>query len=147
MRWRVAVALVALGAAVVPALSVAARRGRAASGGVKVTPAGGSGTTRFVVSFRAPDAAGPYGGSERRYSVTASAPQGRGCDSSGAGSVGSARQGQLVHVKLAPGDHWCRGTYQGSVDELMTPLCLPVRVCPQYVAVVRRVGRFTFKVR
>jgi hypothetical protein len=148
MRWRVAVALaVALPAVVVlSGTSGAAQRARVATPQVKVAPVDGTDSTHFVVSFRAPNAAGPYGGSFRRYSVAASGPRATGCASSGAGTVGSARQGELVRVTLAPRGHWCQGTYRGEVEELTTPLCLPVRACPAYTT-VRRIGGFRFTVR
>ena len=140
-------AAAALAATVVPTLSLAAPAAHAASNVVKVKPRIGSRTTHFVVSFRAPDAAGPYGATDRRYSVEATGPVRSGCDSSGARAVDFAGQGQLVHVKFVPSGHWCRGTYHGAVDELMSPLCMPVHACPMFVTTIRTVGRFKFKVR
>ncbi len=113
---------------------------------VKVKPRTGSPTTRFVVSFRAPDASS-QGAFQIRYEVSASG-QGNGC-AQGEGTFATApRKGALVKVVLSPGSaRWCVGTYHGSVQELRGPQCARGMVCPEFVTVVRTIGRFHFTVR
>lgn len=135
------VAALPLAGAAFPGVSQAAR---AAPSRVTVAPKLGSPTARFTVTFRAPDGVGRNGD---LYDVHVSGPSRRGCGGGGGVGVTSARAGQLVHAKLGPeGGRWCRGTFQGVVDEAREE-CTGDRLCPPLLVVLRTVGTFTFRVR
>lgn len=131
---------------VAPMISIASGSGTGSSS-VKVKPRTGSPTSRFRISFRAPQASGRSGGLEIHYAVDANAT-GHACTQGASAAATAPRKGALVHVLLSPGaGRWCIATYHGSVEELGSPYCEPGRVCPQFVMVVRTVGRFKFVVR
>jgi hypothetical protein len=120
----------------------------ARSPAVAVKPGWGSPKTHFVVTFIAPRTAGTSGGSFSPYIVSASGHQGRHCASATRALVAHARRGQRVAVTLvAPGrSHtWCRGTFAGSVSQMIRPECGPRELCPMFIALVP-VGRFEFRV-
>lgn len=125
---------------------------------LRVTPASGDPTSTFTVVFRAPAASGRSGsfGLLRRYELSASGPAGAsGCVDSRSLDPTAARAGQMLHVKLRPaagGAGWCLGEWSGVVNEVGLPDCGPVVartgmiLCPQYIALVDRIGRFSFRV-
>ena len=139
-------ALVVMAAAPGPAAAITSTVRTA--GAVSVRPISGLPHTRFVVSFRAPASTALGGFSEPRYSVAASGPYAVGCDSSAVSVAGVTKQRQLVRVTLAPrGSGWCAGTYHGVVNALSGPVCPSRTICPLFIAALRSIGRFTFRVR
>ncbi len=123
----------------------------ASSNGIHATvkPTTGSPRTRFHVSFTAPESSGVSGSTWRDDEVSAAGPARRGCDWTASAPAGSVHAGERVHVALAPAGpvrEWCEGTFSGSVDETLTPVCGFREVCPAYVAVVT-LGRFSFRVQ
>jgi hypothetical protein len=152
MRWRISLAamLITVLAIVAVAQAAGGAPGRTARKAVTVRPNTGSPTTHFVVRFRTPQAVGRSGGFQRSYSVSASGPTGAGCQGYAGGAVGRARKGQLVHVTLSPdGGPWCAGLFHGRVEEVGRAVCSerPGTACPLFIALLRRVGTFTFRVR
>jgi hypothetical protein len=145
-----------LGAAVlvigtVPALAAISHVVRAA---VKVSPASGTPTTVFAISFRTRDAADPSTGRYYAVGVNRPAAGGRGCTTFAGQTVVSERAHARVTVLLSPGPsvlapppHWCSGTYHGDVEELQRPVCGPGVPCPQYIVLLRRLGNFSFRVK
>jgi hypothetical protein len=125
----------------------------AASGpNVRVRPKIGGRRTHFVVSFPAPQASGIVAGSYRTYEIHASTTHRRGCIASTTVPAGPTRQGQRVHVTLAPNGRWCRGAYSGEVQERTEPACGFLKVCPlardvepSFVA-ASVIGRFSYRV-
>jgi hypothetical protein len=117
-----------------------------------VTPATGSSSSSFVVSFRAPERTGRYGSSQRHYLLTASAPVSApagGCITTLNIRVPDASAGANVRVRLAPrklGGHWCTGTYHGRIQDIQSAACPRARPCPTYALVRGTVGRFALKV-
>lgn len=138
----------ALAAALLLAASGSAAVGRAA---VSVTPAVGLAGTQFVVSFVAPERTGTLGAVRRRITVSATNAQARpGCLAQVAATAPAARRGQRVSVRLDPllkGGRWCPGVYRGTVLELQSAVCPRDEPCPTYVAVRRRIGTITLRVR
>ena len=139
--------------AVVSAGYVLASTTAGASGGssvtIRVKPAIGSRSTRFTVSFRAPQqtASTRTGGS--RYELSASGRSGRGCASNASTVLGPTRKGELVEVRLAPpapSHLWCPRRYSGRLIEILTPECGPRELCPAFIAMMD-VGEFSFRVR
>lgn len=140
----------ALGA-VSAAIAVSATSAAADSDTVRVSlkPATGSPHTHFRVAFKAPASTGPSGSTVRGYEVSATGSSGVGCASTASAAVDSARAGQRVHVTLTVDGStrgWCAGTFDGRVDETITPACGFRELCPDYFAVMT-IGRFTFRVR
>jgi hypothetical protein len=115
---------------------------------ITVKPGAGSPTTRFAVSFRAPDRTGRVaGGVQRRYIVSASGPSLNGCVSSASKEPAPAKQGAHIKVMLDPRHRaWCAGTYHGRVDEIITPGC-PYRAACAFMVALHNIGKFTFRVR
>src|SRR5947209_2587799 len=141
MRWRIAVAglMIAVVAVVAAARAAGGAPARPTASTVMVRPHSGSATTRFVVSFRAPQATGRSGGMERRYVVEARGPNRAGCQGSDGAGMSAARAGQLVHATLGPRDgRSCAGTFHGVVEEQGRPFCEAGRACPLFIAVLPR---------
>lgn len=115
---------------------------------VTVRPSQGYPGTWFGVRFRAPDSTGNVNGMRRYYVVAASGPAGSGgCASQVTAYVPDAQAGSRVRVRLAPGrTGWCLGDFHGTVTEQEQPSCAFRQVCPEYVVVIRTVGRFSFLV-
>jgi hypothetical protein len=119
---------------------------------LRVTPAKGAPHTVFTLAFTAPRATGLGPGTATRLqstlSVTASGPRhASDCVAQISRSPTAARNGEMIHVRLAPGSgEWCRGTYSGSVNETGTPVCRAGVACPQFI-MVTPVGSFSFTVR
>jgi hypothetical protein len=147
--WRAAVLLVVTGVAATAAVSVATAAVRA---GVQLTvkPASGSPTTRFVVSFRTPDQTGQMGALDRRDELSVQGPSGRaGCIAHVSRALPSAAAHARVTTTLDPaqlGGRWCIGAYRGRINEIEGPVCVKGKPCPEFVSVVRTLGRFTFHV-
>jgi hypothetical protein len=126
----------------------AAAPARSHQDAVTVTPMSGYAATTFSVSFTAPDRTGVVHGMYRYYSITATGSAGpQNCLSGTGRDVGTTRAPVRVRVNLKPSAQgWCLGTFQGSVTELARPVCPYREVCPQYIVLLRRIGRFTFTV-
>jgi hypothetical protein len=143
MRRRVAVLLMLCLVAVFWGLIGASASGASS---VTVKPPSGSPTTRFVVSFQAPQSAGRTGVSERRYTVEVHGG-GNGCSTTGSSTIKRAKAHHRVNVTLVPSSSgWCPGTYAGQVNETQQPACAKGQVCPMFVKLLKRIGRFTFRV-
>jgi hypothetical protein len=131
-------------------VAVAHGKGSVRPAGVRVSPAAGSPSTSFSVSFRAPERTGRYGSTERQYVVTATAATASaGCVPSMSTRVGAARAGERVRVLLEPGKlggSWCAGRYHGKVQEIQTAVCPRGKVCPSGVVVRATLGRFALRV-
>ena len=149
MARKGAVLLVVAGLAAIPALASATGPKRHRKPTVSVTPASGSPSTSFVVSFVAPDTTGRLGTIERRYGVGLTGPARSRCGSSTSMTLPPSARGARVHATLDPSKlagRWCLGAFHGIVRELQSPVCPPGALCPLYLAVVRTVGRFSFRV-
>lgn len=150
MRWRIAASIAILGMAGVPAVSdaVQVQPGGASTVHVSVNPRTGSLHSRFVVSFRAPQASGTVGSVHRTYRVAASQPGKSGCQASATASPPPAKAGANVRVVLAPGSSrsWCTGTFSGSVWDVVTYRCPPGEACPALIPAPRLMGKFSFRV-
>jgi hypothetical protein len=144
----VLVVLVALAVIAVPAISAVAPTGHRAAT-VTVRPAVGTPHTRFVVTFVTPAHVGPAGAFETRYAVTASDRGQRGCASTASAMIASPLQGFRLKLSLAPprGSSWCAGTFSARIQEYQTPVCLPLRLCPQFIRLVGTVAKFSFRVK
>jgi hypothetical protein len=80
--------------------------------------------------------------------VSAQGPVRSGCDSNPSANVPPTRAGRRVKVLLVPAaGGWCRGAYRGRIDEFFSPVCAAGRLCPEFVAVLRHIGSFRFRVR
>ncbi len=142
--WALAIcALVASGVIASPAGAQSA-----AQHGVTVKPSVGYPGTWIRVHFRAPDSAGQVNGMWRYYVVSARGAAGGGaCASQASQVIRDAQAGARVRTTLTPGSNgWCLGRYHGTVTEEEQPVCPFREVCPNYVVVVRTVGRFSFQV-
>ena len=114
---------------------------------VTVWPRVGAPAATFTVRFRAPDRTGRVGGDERYYVVSASGPSRGRCVAEVTRDAGASRAHARVRVKLKPGTQdWCRGGFHGTVTEQERPACPFREVCPNYVILVRTVGKFSFRV-
>jgi hypothetical protein len=133
------------------ATSSASTTGNAKTAAVTVTPTKGSATTRFTVSFTAPERTGTIGGFRRNYVVQFNSGGPRpGCTAGGTVAVPPSAAQAHIKATLDPGrlgnPRWCAGTFDGKVVELRAPNCAAGQVCPAYIVVVGTVGRFTFRV-
>jgi hypothetical protein len=144
----VLVAIVALAVIAVPALSAIAPTGHTATATVTVKPSVGTPHTRFVVTFLTPRHVGPAGAFATRYAVTASDRRQRGCASTASAMIASSRQGFRLKLSLDPprGSSWCAGNFSARIQEYQTPVCGPLRLCPQFIRFVGTVGKFSFRV-
>jgi len=144
------VAVIAAGAPVGASGSPPPRAAEAAGPRVTVKPRAGIPTTRFAVSFRAPDRTGAVGSFERRYEIDADLARARQrCVSGLQVGVPASAAGAHVKVTLNPAaatGEWCTGTFRGRIEELETPNCRPGRVCPAFVILLKTFGRFSFQV-
>jgi len=121
---------------------------RATAAGITVKPRDGTPTTRFVVHFTAPQASGRTGGVRREYILNASGPRGAThCRDTISVIPPTVKAHARVRVTLKPSAMaWCLGRWTGTVEELESPVCPPLTLCPAFVAVVRRLGPFHFRV-
>ncbi len=144
----VLVVLVALAAIAVPAVSAVAPTGNTAAANVTVKPAVGTPHTRFVVTFVTPGHLGPAGAFATRYAVTASDRRQRGCVWTASAMIASPLRGFRLKLSLDPprGSGWCAGTFSARIQEYQTPVCLPLRLCPQFIRFVGTVAKFSFRV-
>jgi hypothetical protein len=166
MRATLAASLVVVGIAALPARSEALKLGTsgfspvapaapspvatAAQGKITMKPSAGLAHTHFVVGFTAQQrTSGGVAGTLRRYEVTASTGARVGCQSSAFASVGARRNGEHVTAKLIPrsGGSWCAGSFHGKIIETFQPVCGPGKVCPLFIAVIRTIGTFRFRVK
>jgi hypothetical protein len=117
----------------------------------RVSPATGTTSSTFVVSFVSPGRTGVIGSKRFIDKLTAvSSTPAKGCLAQVESSVPLARKGQRVHVRLDPlalGGRWCSDRYTGKIIELQTLVCPPGTMCPTYVRLLGTVTRFTLVVR
>ena len=142
MRGRFATLLALAGIAALPAPAAAKNR-------ITMKPSAGGARTHFVIGFTAPQKTTGQIGTLRRYEINARGPARHGCQSFAFATVGAKRNGARVSAKLIPtgNSSWCAGTFHGRIVETMRPVCGPAKACPQYIAVVRTIGKFTFHVK
>lgn len=121
---------------------------RAAHARVRVMPAVGSRGTPFSVRFRAPAATGRVGTASVATWSARRARCGAGVTPTPARTCRRRGAGRRVKVLLVPAaGGWCRGAYRGRIDEFFSPVCAAGRLCPEFVAVLRHIGSFRFRVR
>jgi hypothetical protein len=140
-----------LASIVVIAAFVASVATAASLGGKKlpVSPASGGPHTTFHVTFTAPEptASGTTQASSIHLSVTGPKRHAAHCLDRGSLSPSSTRADERLTVALrAGGVGWCVGTFSGSVEETIRPVCSPHEACPQYIA-LDPIGGFRFVVR
>ena len=142
MRVRLITFLVIAGITAVPASATAKSR-------ITMKPSTGTARTHFAIGFIAPQRTTGQIGTLRRYEISARGPARHGCQSYGYASVGAKRNGARVSAKLVPTgtSSWCAGTFHGRIVETMRPVCGPAKACPQFIAIVRTIGTFTFHVK
>ena len=129
-------------------LLLACASGAGADSGVRVTvtPHAGASTSTFVVSYVAPATTGVVGATRIRDEMRAQAGStSAGCQSLKTQFVPAVQRGQHVRVALRSVSGWCAGTYTGKLVELVSPVCPPGSLCPQYLR-IRTLGTFTFVV-
>ncbi len=123
----------------------------AGGGHVTAKPSNGGPGTSFIVHFTAPDRSGHIGSLNREYVVDVAGPSGSGkCVHAASQAAPRAKAHARVRVTLSPksfGGRWCTGTFNGTVEELETPVCRPRELCPAFIVLVRRLGHFRFRVR
>ncbi len=150
MTRRVGIGAVAATLLTIVTLSASAAAHSPASR-VKVKPKTGVPTTKFVISFRAPDKTGTTGSMSRHYIVAASASTSdTSCVSSASTDVPPTAAHQHVHVTLDPhkfGGKWCIGKFKGRVEEISSPTCPPKQICPLFAVIIKKVGTFSFRVK
>jgi hypothetical protein len=165
MTRRALAALILLGLAAVPAVSLAgcatksaqsgqtttSRPGDGAARPLSVSPSAGGPTTTFSLRFTAPASAGVTGNSRLGYTLSLIGPRQVGrCIGVRSEPVPAATKGVPLPITLDPahlGGSWCTGAYTARVVELVGPACAPGTVCPQFVRVVGTVGTATFRVQ
>jgi hypothetical protein len=162
MRRKALAALILLGIAAVPAISLAgcgsaqpgpgAKRSAGANPaehGLSVTPSSGSPTTTFSLRFTALASSGAVGGSRIGYTLSLTGFGGTGCIGARSVPTPAATKGEPVTITLDPahlGGTWCTGTYTARVVEVETPVCTAGMMCPQFVRVIGTVASATFRV-
>jgi hypothetical protein len=150
MKPGLRVSFVVLSAVAIVGLSTAAGSTRQQRVHVDVKPGAGSPTTKFVVSFLAPDRTGRTGLQERRYLISASTGLGASaCVSSVDQRLPYSRLHAHVHVTLDParlGGRWCPGTLRGRIEEVRGPSCVKRLPCPEFASTVSTIGRFAVTV-
>lgn len=118
---------------------------------VTVSPGSGGPKGHYTVSFRAPAWAGRTATQQTTYVISASTKSRAGCQASLTRDITYARLGQMEHVRLAArgaSTKLCKGTYNGTVMLIRMAVCgPPTMVCPQVVALGRKVGTFRFRVK
>jgi len=121
---------------------------------VTVTPAHGTPTTRFTVSFRTPVQTGPSNG-VRRWEVASVADSGHvagDCSSAASKSLQAVGDRQRVSATLAASAKpWCTGSYAGTVTLYRAIICDPGPLsrrvaCPEIAFPPQLIGRFRFTV-
>lgn len=121
----------------------------AARAALTVSPSAGAPTTVFELRFTAPSGARVSSGSGRSFELGVSGPQKAGCLAARSVAVPTAAPGVAVDIALDPaklGGRWCAGSFTVRVDEVQRPVCLPGMMCPQFLRVIRTVGRTSFRV-
>jgi hypothetical protein len=111
---------------------------------LRVTPAVGKPSSTFRVKLTSPIDTGP---SANVYATVSLTKQHHGDCQAGAGEATGNVSDHLTQLEFAPGvGKWCVGTYAGSAQETITPVCKVGQPCPQYIA-VQQLGHFRFVVR
>lgn len=116
---------------------------------ITVEPRTGTPSSRFVIVFRAPDATGRVGALRRSYILSAGDRTAPGCAANASMRLAPTRARSRVRVTLNPrrfGPRWCSGRFHGRIEEIAEPYCPPHRLCPAFVALIRTVGHFSFRV-
>jgi hypothetical protein len=109
-----------------------------------VTPAVGKPSSTFHVKLTSPIDTGP---GATVYATVRLAKRHHGSCQAGAGDATGDIPDHLTQLKFSPGaGKWCVGTYTGSAQETITPVCKAGQPCPQYIA-VQQLGHFRFVVR
>lgn len=167
MRRNALAALILLGIAAVPAISLAgcatesARTGRRASstsssdqgspkGALSIDPSAGSPRTTFSLRFTAPASSGVTGTFRLGYTLSVTGPGDPGCIGARSLQVASAIKDVPLPISLDPirlGGTWCPGTYTARVVEVVSPVCTAGMMCPQFVRVVGTVATVKFRVK
>ena len=136
-------------AGVMSVMALAVGSAQASTPRLPVKPSHGVSTTHFVLRFVVANGSGVNGSMRNEYVVRATdSDQGQGCVVGGSWSVPPAKPHTRVRVILNPeklGGKWCAGTFHGTVEDILTPVCRPRVECPQFIALLR-VGHFTFRV-
>ncbi len=116
---------------------------------ITMKPGTGTARTHFVIGFTAPQKTTGETGTLRRYEISARGPARHGCQSFAYKAIGAKRNSERVSAKLIPtgNSSWCAGTFHGKIVETMRPVCGPAKACPQFIAVLRTIGKFTFHVK
>jgi hypothetical protein len=152
MARKVVLLLLVLAGAGIPAQAIAARVPTAR---ITVKPATGTPTTRFAVSFRAPQTTGRFGFLNRQYILSASATEtaktapAPGCVSDVSITLPPVRAHARARTVLDPRQHggrWCAGAFHGQIEEIEGPVCPKGELCPAFVVLVGTIGRFSFHV-
>ena len=152
MTRKVVLSLLVLACAAIPALANAATAPRVGTARVTVKPGTGSTSTRFAVSFRAPQATGRHGVLNREYILSAAATTSTpasSCVSSVSITLPPVRAHARVRTMLDPRQHggrWCAGTFHGQIEEIEAPVCPTNELCPAFVLLLGTIGRFSFHV-
>lgn len=148
-RTGVAVGLCAVLAACGTAASTHTGSPAAPPAALTVSPAAGPPSTVFQLRFIVPATAHAGAGLRRGFELGVRGPQKAGCVGARSVPVSSAPVGTALDLPLDPaklGGPWCAGGYTARVDEVERPVCSPGMMCPQFVRVIRTVGRATFRV-
>jgi hypothetical protein len=149
MARKVVLSLLVLACAGIPARATAAAIGTAH---ITVKPASGSPSTRFAISFRAPQATGRFGNLNREYILSAAATAttpAPGCVLNVSITLPAARAHARVRTMLDPRQHggrWCAGAFHGQIEEIQGPVCPKGEACPAFVLLLGTIGRFSFHV-
>jgi hypothetical protein len=151
MMPKAALLVVVSAIAATPAASDATTAHHSPGPHVTVRPATGSPTSRFTISFRTPVRTGRVGLVDRRAELSVQGPSSQaGCVS----DVSRVLPNAAAHARLTTtldasqlGGRWCVGAYRGQIDEIAGPACVAGRPCPEFVTVLRTLGRFTFRVQ
>jgi hypothetical protein len=111
---------------------------------LRVTPAVGKPGSTFRVKLTRPIDTGP---STSVYATVSLTKHHHGSCQAGAGEATGDVPDHLTQLEFSPGvGKWCVGTYTGSAQETITPVCTAGQPCPQYIA-VQQLGHFRFVVR
>ena len=131
------------------AVLVALPASAAARKRITVKPSTGQARTHFVIGFTAPQKTTGEIGTLRQYEISAGGPARHGCQSFVYATVGAKRDGARVSTELIPtgSSPWCAGTFHGRIVETMRPVCDPAKACPEFIAIVRTIGKFSFHVK
>lgn len=148
--------IVAVGALVLAAASVASAIPLGTGRGVKVrvSPRRGHPRTTFRFSLRLPSRLPVMIRWARRDTLSVIGPHRHGCVAAASVELPTASAGAEVSVRLNPArlgedGRWCVGRFHGTVVETERLVCSPPPVyimCPEIVIAPQVIARFTFRV-